>query len=60
MKLTRDDVNGIYILSAFVSGIVLIILSKTLIIDELVFVIGLGLLSTSMIISIMEVVMNKK
>lgn len=60
MKLTKEDFNGIYILCMFISGIILAVLGVNLIKDQLLMYIGLGLLSSSMAISLFEMLMGRK
>mgnify|MGYP001585341436 CR=1 FL=1 len=59
MKLTKDEFNSIYIISMFISGLILIILGIFLYKNNLMMYVGIGLLSGSMIISIMEILMKK-
>ena len=59
MKLTIEDFNGIYILSMFISGIILAILGTILYKSDLMKYIGIGLLSVSMAISLFEMLMRK-
>lgn len=59
-KLTKDDINGIYILSMFFSGLILIILGTAIFKSDLMTYIGLGLLGGGMTISIFEILVNRK
>ena len=59
MKLTKEDIKTAYILTLFISGVITSILGKTLIKNELLFFSGLGLLSSSMAISIFETFKRK-
>ncbi len=54
MPLTKNEINGIFILILFISGIILAVLGHTLIINNTLVYMGIGLLSSGMAISLME------
>lgn len=58
-KLTKENFNFIYQSTIFISGIILIILGKTLIKEELIFSVGLGLFVGGLIISMTDFLMSR-